>query len=109
MTIKNISIANDFNKAPAGRYYSDGPYSGEKFRKEFLLTSLKNPDISKVVINLDGLCGVGSSFWDEAFVQLILTDKLSYSEIMNKLEFVCTDDDTLIPLLNFYLKEAKNV
>ena len=108
MTIKKISIANDFNKAPAGRYYSDGPYNGEKFRKEFLLTPLRDTNISKIVVDFDGLCGVGSSFWDEAFVQLILTDKFSYDEIMNKIEFICNDDITLVPLLHSYLEEVKN-
>ncbi len=109
MTIKNISVANDFSRVPAGRFYSDGPFSGQKFREEFLLPALKNKDISKVIVNLDGLCGVGSSFWDEAFVQLILKEKISCKELLDKLEFVCTDDDTLIPLLISYLKEAENV
>lgn len=109
MTVKNISIAKDFSKVPAGRFYSDGPFSGQRFREEFLLPSLKNQEISKIIINLDGLCGVGSSFWDEAFVQLILKEKIPYQEITGKLEFICTDDDTLIPLLTSYLKEADNV
>ncbi len=109
MTIKNISISKDFSRVPAGRFYSDGPFSGQRFREEFLLPALKNKDISKVIVNLDNLCGVGSSFWDEAFTQLIIREKIPYQELLDKLEFVCTDDDTLIPLLTSYLKEANNV
>lgn len=108
MTIKNISIANDFSKVPAGRFYDDGPYSGEKFRKEFLLEPLRDTEIEKIIINLNGLCGVGSSFWDEAFVSLITEDKFTYEYIIKKIQFVCDDDDTLIPLLNNYLKDAEN-
>ncbi|MBR1604853.1 MAG: STAS-like domain-containing protein [Alphaproteobacteria bacterium] len=109
MEIKNISIANDFSKVPAGRFYNDGPYSGEKFRKEFLVEPLRDRNVEKIIINLNGLCGVGSSFWDEAFVSLITEDGFSYDEVTAKIEFTCSDDDTLIPLLKGYLKEAKNV
>lgn len=108
MKIKNISIANDFSKVPAGRFYGDGPYSGERFRKEFLLGPLRDTEIEKIVINLNGLCGVGSSFWDEAFVSLITEDKFTYEDILKKIHFVCDDDDTLIPLLHNYLKDAEN-
>ena len=64
---KTISIANNFNKFPAGRYLTDGPYSGEQFRTEYLVPLLNNKEISTLKVSLDGLGGVGSSFWDEAF------------------------------------------
>ena len=67
-----INISKDFNKFPAGRFMADGPYSGERFRKEYLVPNLNSQDI--VEIDLNGLGGVGSSFWDEAFACLILKE-----------------------------------
>ena len=80
---KMISIVNDFSKFPAGRYKSDGPNSGERFREEILIPELKKND--KVTVQLDGALGFGSSFLEEAFGGLvrkgftynILKDKLS--------------------------------
>jgi hypothetical protein len=65
---KTISVARDFSPSPAGRYYSDGPFSGEKFREEFLIPSLKEiADGDRLIVDLDGADGMGSSFLEEAF------------------------------------------
>jgi hypothetical protein len=63
--IKIININKDFSKFPSGRFYIDGPYSGERFRKEFLLPALKDYDV--VEIYLDGTLGYSSAFLKEAF------------------------------------------
>ncbi|MXO64869.1 STAS-like domain-containing protein [Altericroceibacterium endophyticum] len=60
-----IDIAKDFSRAPAGRFVSDGPNSGERFREQFLLPALHNNQ--RMAINLDGTRGLGSSFLEEAF------------------------------------------
>ncbi len=88
---KYISLAKDFNRDPAGRFLSDGPFSGEKFREELLYPALKDPKIEKVIVELNGLGGVGSSFWDEAFGGLIRNDQLPLNEIRVKLEIRCED------------------
>lgn len=54
----------DFTKYPGGRYKTDGPYSGEHF-KEYILTYLNEYD--NIVINLDGVMGLPSSFIDGCF------------------------------------------
>lgn len=69
MPIKNLSIARDFTRHPAGRYRSDGPYSGEQFRDDFLVPAMETGD--KVKIDLDGVRGFGSSFLEEAFGGLV--------------------------------------
>lgn len=66
---KVITIAKDFSKFPAGRYRSDGPYSGQRFREDYLVPALKNDQ--KVIVELDGALGYGSSFLEEAFGGLI--------------------------------------
>ena len=62
---KIINIARDFSKTPAGRYLTDGPFSGEHFRESVLLPALQTHELLKV--DLDGTLGYGSSFLEEAF------------------------------------------
>ncbi|WP_237173013.1 STAS-like domain-containing protein [Paracandidimonas lactea] len=66
---KVINIARDFSPFAAGRYRTDGPWSGEKFLQEVLLPALGSFD--KVSVNLDGTLGLGSSFLEEAFGGLV--------------------------------------
>lgn len=70
MSIIKLSIAKDFSEFPAGRHPDDGPYSGERFREEFLAPYLKSND-SIVEVDLDGTMGYGSSFLEEAFGGLV--------------------------------------
>lgn len=66
--LTEINIARDFSKVPVGRYYTDGPNSGQRFREEFLVPNLKKGD---VVVILDGTEGYPSSFIEEAFGGLL--------------------------------------
>lgn len=84
MKVKTINIANEFSKVPYGRYPDDGDYSGERFRNEYLVPSLN--DYDKVIIELDGARGYGSSFLDEAFGGLIREKIISKSDLLDKLE-----------------------
>lgn len=70
-----INIATDFSPSPAGRFYpADGDFPGQLFREKLLLPAVKEND--RVVINLDGTDGYGSSFLEEAFGGLV---RLGYS------------------------------
>lgn len=64
-----ISVAKDFSPSPAGRYPEDGPYPGAVFRDKLLIPALQSND--KVIVNLDGTSGYGSSFLEEAFGGLV--------------------------------------
>jgi len=64
-----ISVLNNFSSNPSGRYYTDGPNSGERFRNELLLPALKGN--TEVTVDLDGALGYGSSFLEEAFGGLV--------------------------------------
>lgn len=66
---KTINVANDFSRYPAGRYLADGPFSGERFRDEFLRPVLNSNETA--TIELDGVRGYGSSFLEEAFGGLV--------------------------------------
>lgn len=71
-----LSIAEDFSPFPAGRIKADGPFNGEKFRKEHLLPALTAADTggSVLVVRLDGLKSCGSSFLESAFGGLVRYD-----------------------------------
>jgi STAS-like domain of unknown function (DUF4325) len=84
MSNKTIYIAKDYSETPAGRYKTDGNFSGERFREEFLYPALKENEL--VEVNLDEALGYGSSFLEEAFGGLIRVDGLELSEIENKLK-----------------------
>ena len=63
-----ITVAKDFSRYPAGRHLRDGPFTGELFRKRHLEPHM---DQDKIIIELDGTRGYGSSFLEEAFGGLV--------------------------------------
>lgn len=71
-----LSIAEEFWPFPAGRVEADGPYNGEKFRKEYLLPALRASEEAGAVliVQLDGLKSCGSSFLESAFGGLVRYD-----------------------------------
>jgi len=86
MTHKTISIAVEYTKTPAGRYYSDGSFTGERFREEFLYPALTKND--EVEIDLDDTLGYGSSYLEEAFGGLIREKNMDINELKDKLRII---------------------
>lgn len=82
METMNYSIANQFTRTPAGRYFSDGPFSGERFREEVLLPALRGG--KQIAVSLDGAVGFGSSFLEEAFGGLVRAG-IAESELKKRL------------------------
>lgn len=99
--MKEIDIARDFTRFPAGRYEDDGEYSGEAFRKRFLEPVLKAK--GHAVIKLDGAMGYGSSFLEEAFGGLIRAG-YKKEDILKAFEFE-TSDKSLEYEIKSYLDE----
>ena len=61
---------SDWTRYPAGRYRSDGPYTGEQWREDFLVPALRlaqGPPKTALEIDLSSVRGWGSSFFEEAF------------------------------------------
>jgi len=83
-----IKVANEFSRYPAGRFTKDGPYSGEHFRNKFLVPAFEKED--KVIVELDGARGYGSSFLEEAFGGLVRLGLLK-EVIKRKLEIRATN------------------
>lgn len=80
-----IDIAHDFSRFPGGRYRSDGPNSGERFRDDILEPALRSGDAITLV--LDGVRGLPSSFLEEAFGGLV-RKSWSCSDLTSRLHFV---------------------
>lgn len=99
---KVINVAHDFSRYPAGRYVSDGPYSGEEFRTRFLLPAYQE-STTRVVIEFDGARGYGSSFLEEAFGGLVRAG-VSGNEIIARTDFRATDK-SLIEEIRTYIKD----
>lgn len=64
-----IKVAEQFSRFPAGRFITDGPFSGELFRRKFLEPALQST--GEIVVEMDGARGYGSSFLEEAFGGLV--------------------------------------
>lgn len=98
-----ISIAKDFSRFPAGRFFSDGPYSGEKFREEFLIEPIKKGE--EIVVDLDGVAGYGSSFLEEAFGGVVRKLKLARAKVDEFIK-VRSTDESLVAEVTSYMYEA---
>ncbi len=90
LEMTTISIAKDFSRYPAGRYTSKGHFSGERFRKEYILPVLN--DDRELTIIMDGTVGYGSSFLEEAFGGLI-REGFELEYLKEKLKLVAEDAD----------------
>lgn len=99
-----IHLAQDFTKYPAGRYRSDGQYSGEVFREDFLVPALRSGDEVEVV--LDGALGYGSSFLEEAFGGLVRESKMDPVDLRKRLRLQTTRKGVLREIWE-YIENAR--
>jgi hypothetical protein len=107
--MKNISIAKDFSRFPAGRFEDDGPHSGERFRAK-LVPLLKEGQ--QIKIDLDGTLGYGSSFLEEAFGGLVRVHNFTAETLRKQLSFKSSDSTVPAEIWSYIddaarLKEAK--
>lgn len=98
-----VVIARDFSRSPAGRNYSDGPFSGERFRKEFLVPMLGIHD--RIEVDMRGALGFGSSFLEEAFGGLVREHHLEPSQLRRRLNFTA-DVSTYIDRIWKHVEKA---
>ena len=98
----DIYLAKQFSRHPAGRYKSDGPYSGELFREQHLIPAIR--ERKKIVIHLDGARGYGSSFLEEAFGGLV---RLYSKEIVDSFVMIDSRDSNLLSRIKLYMENAK--
>jgi len=103
--MRKICISKEYSETLGARYISEGDYSGEDFRDNFLIPifdeALKNGQ--KIVIDLDGGYGNPVSFLEEAFGGL--ARKYNTNDVLNVLEFVCHDEPSQVNEILSYIKQ----
>ena len=103
-----ISVLKDFSRTPGPRYISEGKFSGEEFRINILSPKLKDAikNNEKLLVDLDGVSGYGTSFLEESFGGLIRIDHLDYEIIRNTLDIKSDEDDIYKSEIWSYIEEA---
>ena len=100
-----INIATAFSSKPGARFKTDGEFSGEQFREEFLVPLFKDSsDNSKIQIILDGLYGHPTSFLDEAFGGL--ARDYGKERCLERFEFISSDTPLLREEIQNYIKNC---
>lgn len=112
MTNQVIDIAHDFSRFPGGRVRADGPHSGEQFLEDLLKPAVERAlkAHSLVVIKIDGVAGLPSSFLDEAFGGLIRQGIVNLSEAQSLIVIeAATARVRMYPeIIKTYMTEAAN-
>jgi hypothetical protein len=90
-----VRLAEKFSPFLGGRYRTDGPWSGQEFREDYLVPWLRDAVSNKnrLVVVLDGVAGVPSSFLEEAFGGLFRNTDWSVSDIQSALKLSAEDPD----------------
>lgn len=103
----NIDIAKDFSLVPSGRFKSDGPDSGERFREDFLKPAIDAA--GTISVRIDGTAGYHSSFLEEAFGGAVRRRYISAEEFLHRLELIFDDEDFLMykEMIIFFINDAK--
>jgi len=100
-----IDVAADFTRYPGGRFRSDGKFSGQRFRDDYLVPKLREANELKII--LDGTMGYGSSFLEEAFGGLARLDEFAAQDLATRL-ILETSDPSLRAEIIEYLTAARH-
>jgi len=105
--MNRISIAKDFSQTPGFRYSSEGPYSGEEFRKTHLVPLFTDKqDNAPIEINLDGVAGYATSFLEEAFGGL--AREFGIERCLKRLAFLSEEEPLLPKDIDKYIRESQD-
>lgn len=102
-----FSVAKDFSPYPGPRYMRQGANSGEALRRRLL--KLLSSNKGKVLIDLDGTKGIGSSFLDEAFGGLVRWEHMSKNELLDRFEFRSKIDPSYVAEIRESISRAEPV
>lgn len=103
-----ILEVTSFSITPGSRYRNEGTksHSGQEFREEYLepkfVEAEKNK--TKLIVNLDGTIGYGTSWLEEVFGGL--ARKYGKSKVLSILDFISEEEPYLIDDIKEYIKDA---
>ncbi len=102
-----LSIRKEFSTTPGPRFKKEGEFSGEEFRDRILSKRFlkAKEEEHKLIVDLDGTAGYGSSFLEEAFGGLarIYTAK----SVDAVLQFKSDEETYLIDEIEGYIRSSK--
>ena len=101
----------DFSITPGARYKNESEYSGEEFRETVLEPAFKEAltENKKIVINLDGTLGYGTSWLEEVFGGLVRKYKdIPTAKFLEMFEFISNEEPYLIDEIREYIRDARN-
>jgi len=104
-----VHVAEQFSPFLGGRYRDDGPWSGEQFRDDVLVPQMERAlaSHSQVVIILDGVAGVPSSFLEEAFGGLLRKRKDWSLDKIEGVLVIQSGDPELLPYVRLAHEHMK--
>lgn len=108
-TMNRLKISTDFTTAPGPRYIVEGKHSGQEFRQTKLLPAIKKAmlDGAKLLIDLDGTSGFGTSFLEEVFGGLIREDNYDLADLDAVVEFKSDEEPFLLDEIREYMTDAQ--
>lgn len=92
--MKTIKLAIDFSRFPIGRNDNEGEFNGDKFKREVLLPRWQELDHNhneNLIIDLDGIAGVGRSFLDSSFGVLLRDKVFTENDLKKRIVFQSKD------------------
>lgn len=103
-----LNIAKEYSRCPGARYESEGDFSGERFRNEFLALKLREAITSgvKLEVVLDGSAGYSTSFLEESFGGLIRTDHFTLQEVTDNIIIISNEDPSYEDDIKIYWEHA---
>lgn len=103
--MKKINVGVAFARYPAGRYRTDGPHSGQRFREEFLVPVL-NEQAGIIEIDLTLARGLKSSFLEEAFGGLVRAG-FDATQLVKRFTFVSQDATIGEEILDYIRRQGE--
>ncbi len=103
-----IKLATDFSRIPGARYPEEGDFSGKEFRENVLFPALQEAikNNVKLIVDLDGTAGLGTSFLEESFGGLIRENHVIYEDLKDRLIIISNEDPDYKEEVNSYIDDA---
>lgn len=99
----------DFSLTPGSRYRDEGKkaHSGQEFREDHLEPKFKEAvaNNKKLIVNLDGTIGYGTSWLEEVFGGLARDH--GSDKVLNNIDFISEEEEYLIEDIKQYINDAE--